>query len=238
MKATVILFLLVNLLGRGLAAETNAVTDGSSENSHYVGKDSLSYALGVDLARNFKRQQVEVDPNQFAQGLRDGFSGEKVAMTEVEISACLNYLQTHIRQRQAMTRGLKSADINKKQALEFLSVNRQKQGVVTLPSGVQYEVLAAGSSRNPDATNAVECAYRLTLVDGVQVAGTAEGKSDTFPVQDAPIAAWREILPKMTIGSKWRVYVPPALAYGINGIPGKVGANELIISDLELIQVK
>jgi len=238
MKNYLLILSVVGLALNVTAADPATPKKSTEENPHIVSKESMSYALGVDLARNFKREEVEVDASQFAKGMRDAFAGEKLEMNEVEIKACLNSLQSQIRQKQAATRGMKPAEITRRRGEDFLAENHGKPGVHVLTNGVQYQVIKAGSGKKPLATDLVECAYRLTLMDGTQVAGTGEGKPDAFKVNAAPISGWQHILTEMPVGSKWRVFVPSSLAYGVQGIPGRVSPNEVIVSDLELLQIK
>jgi len=205
---------------------------------HHVSKERASYALGVDLARNFKRQQMEVDMEEFDKGFKDGLSGEKLNVSEVELRDCINTFQVEARQKQALFRGKPAPDINKKKTELFLAANKENPGVTSLASGLQYRVVVAGTGAKPVAADLVQCAYRIALVDGTEILATAAGKPASFKVGEADLRAWREILPLMQVGSKWRVFVPAQFAYGLPGVPGKVGPNEMVVSDLELVAIK
>ena len=201
-------------------------------------EDKSSYAIGVDLARTLKRQGVEADLDLVIQGLRDGFSGEKLPIPEKEFRQLLVNVQTAMRQRQALVRGRTAAEANKKRGELFLAGNKTKAGVVTLPSGLQYQVLKAGSGPKPTDADTVECYYRGTLLDGAEFICTNPGQAATVKVKEADCPGWREALPLMPVGSKWKFFLPPNLAYGDRGVGRDIGPNETIILELELLAIK
>jgi FKBP-type peptidyl-prolyl cis-trans isomerase FklB len=224
----------------GASAENSALI-GANTNQPIAHKDSparISYAMGVDLARNFNKQQMDLDVDQFTKGLRDGLTGQKVAMSELEIEQCLNFMQTEIRQRQAKLHGMKTPEINKKRAEDYLTENKSKAGVQVLKSGIQYRIIKAGSGRKPTSSDTVVCAYRATLINGKEIATTGPGQTVAFKVSEPHIRGWSEVLPLMPAGSKFQIILPPQYAYGLQGVPGKIAANELIISELEVVNVK
>ena len=240
MKSSALVFGVLVISTLTLLADSTTVKVATT-NQPIAHKDSparISYAMGVDLARNFNKQQMELDVDQFTKGLRDGLSGQKVAMTEMEIDQCLNFMQTEIRQRQAKLRGLKTVEINKKRADEYLAENQSKPGVQVLKSGIQYRIIKAGAGRKATSADTVVCAYRATLINGKEIATTGPGQTVAFKVSEPHLRGWSEVLPLMTAGSKFQVVLPPQFAYGVMGVPGKVAANELIISELELVQIK
>ena len=200
-------------------------------------QDKLSYAIGVDMARNFKRQGVQFNPEWVAKGLKDSLSGDRLALTEQDLRQTLVALQAEVMQKERFKRRAGAQD-NSAVGQAFLAANRTNNGVVTLPSGLQYKILAAGQGKRPAETNIVQCHYRGTLLDGAEFYASTPDKPGTFKVKDAPVAAWRGVLPLMTAGSKWRLFSPPHLAYGEQGVGRNVGRNETVIFDLELLAVK
>jgi FKBP-type peptidyl-prolyl cis-trans isomerase len=129
------------------------------------------------------------------------------------------------------------AEKNKREGEAFLAANAKRNGVVTLKSGLQYQILKTGKGPKPRLDSTVVCEYRAALVDGTRVSGTARNKPLSFPLK-ATIAAWREALQLMPAGSQWRLFVPPALAYGEKGAPrNRVGPNATLVFDIPLNSV-
>jgi len=146
-------------------------------------------------------------------------------------------LQTEVRKQQ-MEKMQVAAEANKKQGDEFLAANKAKEGVVTLPSGLQYKVLQQGTGPKPTATDSVVCNYRGTLVDGTEFDGSYKrGQPATFPVSQV-VKGWTEALQLMPIGSKWQLFVPADLAYGPRGKPPVIGPNATLIFEIELISIQ
>jgi FKBP-type peptidyl-prolyl cis-trans isomerase FklB len=132
----------------------------------------------------------------------------------------------------------KAAEDNKKAGESFLAENKKKEGVVTLPSGLQYKVLKAGDGKKPTDTDTVECNYRGTHIDGTEFDSSYRtGQPATFKVAGV-IPGWREALKLMPVGSKWQIFVPSQLAYGTRGKPGSVGPNAALIFEVELLAIK
>jgi FKBP-type peptidyl-prolyl cis-trans isomerase len=217
-----------------LSVQSNAQEKGALT----TGTDKVSYVIGVDMARNLKRQGIDVDVDFLAKGLRDGLSGERLLIPEGDFRQTLVEVQTSVRQKQALTRGQPLPELNKKRGETFLAENKTKDGVVALPSGLQYRILKAGDGPKPTDADTVECNYRGTLMDGTQVVGTNPGQPATLKVKEADVAGMKEALRLMPAGSKWRLFVPSELAYGMQGLGRGVGPNELLIFDLELIAIK
>lgn len=199
-------------------------------------KELLSYALGVDLARNSTRNGVEIDPDIVLRGVKDALSGEKLAVPEEAMRQRLIEVQTEVRQRQARLRT--APEINRKTGEAFLAANQKKEGVVALPSGLQYMILKAGEGKKPAEADTVEINYRGTLLDGKEFISSKPGLPGTFKVQDAFIPGLKEALPLMPAGSKWRLFLPPQLAYGDRGVGKTIGPKETVIFDVELLSVK
>lgn len=200
-------------------------------------KDKMSYGVGAEAGRNFKRLGVEIDPDFLVRGLRDALSGEKLLMTDEEIRAAMTAYQAEARQKQAQAARL-AAENNKKAGDAFLADNKTKEGVVTLPSGLQYKILKAGDGKTPTEADTVECNYRGTLINGTEFDSSyRRGQPATFKVTGV-IAGWREALKLMPVGSKWQLFIPPQLAYGERGAGRDIGPNATLIFEIELLAIK
>jgi FKBP-type peptidyl-prolyl cis-trans isomerase len=205
--------------------------------------EKLSYALGMDLATQFKKQSVLLQPEAFARGMKDALSGGSTALTEQEPRTLITNLQTEMRkkfeaERQAAAEKAKIEGEKSKAAGEaFLATNKAKAGVVTLASGLQYEVLTAGTGKKPTLEDTVDCQYRGTLVDGTEFDSSyARNQPATFPVKGV-IKGWTEALQLMPVGSKWRIVIPSQLAYGERGA-GPIPPNSTLVFELELLSIK
>jgi FKBP-type peptidyl-prolyl cis-trans isomerase len=203
-------------------------------------KDRVSYSFGVEAAKNFKQQGIAVDADLFIKGFRDGLSGEKLLMSDDEIAKTKAVVQTGLweKRMQLMRARTKDAEQNGKEGEAFLAENRLKKGVVTLPSGLQYKVLRTGGGRKPTEADTVECHYRGTFVDGTEFNNSYQkGKPGIFKVAGV-IPGWKEALQLMPVGSKWQLFIPPQLAYGIRGMGDQIGPNTTLIFEIELLAIK
>jgi FKBP-type peptidyl-prolyl cis-trans isomerase FklB len=211
----------------------------ASESPLKTEKEKVSYAIGMNIGENFHRQGIEVDPNLFMQGLKDASAGGKTLITDEEARAILTQYQGELRAK--MEQKIKeSAETNKKEGEEFLAANKSKEGVVTLPSGLEYKILKAGTGPKPSAADTVECNYRGTLLNGTEFDSTAKhgGEPSKFPVSGV-IKGWTEALQLMPVGSKWQLFIPSNLAYGERGTPGgEIGPNSTLVFEVELISIQ
>jgi FKBP-type peptidyl-prolyl cis-trans isomerase len=200
-------------------------------------KEKVSYSLGADVARNFKRLGIEVDVDLLVKGLRDSFAGEKLLMTQAEFRETMNTFQAELRQKQIEATRV-AAENNKTAGDAFLAENKAKEGVVTLPSGLQYKILKAGDGKTPTDADTVECQYYGTLIDGTEFDSSySRGQSATFKLSGV-IPGWREALKLMPVGSKWQLFVPPQLAYGERGAGRDIGPNATLIFEVELVGIR
>ena len=204
-------------------------------------KDKFSYALGMNIGNGYKqgleKQSVEFDANLIAQGVKDALSGAKTRLTDDEAKAVLTEVQTEVnKERQEKMK--EASDKNKAEGEAFLAANKSKEGVVTLPSGLQYKILTAGIGPKPTASDQVNCNYRGTLIDGTEFDSSYKrGKPAAFGVGQV-IKGWTEALQLMPIGSKWQLFIPSSLAYGERGGPGgAIGPNEALIFEVELLSI-
>lgn len=200
-------------------------------------KDKVSYAIGSDLGGKLKSQSIDVDPALLSRGLRDSLAGTKPLMTQDEIRAALTDLQSQLRQKQmAMAKDL--GEKNKKEGDAFLADNKGKEGVVALPSGLQYKILKAGDGEKPKPTDTVVCNYRGTLLSGKEFDSSYKrGQPATFPVSGV-IKGWTEALQLMPVGSKWQLFIPPDLAYGDRGAGNDIAPGATLIFEVELISIQ
>ncbi|MEN6437412.1 MAG: FKBP-type peptidyl-prolyl cis-trans isomerase [Syntrophobacter sp.] len=200
-------------------------------------KEKQSYAIGVDLARNLKRRGIVAESEALSKGVRDEIAGAKLLMSEDELRVQLNAFQVEMKRTRARTVGA-FAETNKSDGDAFLAANETKEGVVTLPSGLQYKILKEGSGKKPTEDDMVEVNYRGTFINGAEFDNSyRRGQPATFKVTGV-IPGWTEALKLMPVGSKWQLYIPPQLAYGEHGSGRKIGPNATLIYDLELLAVK
>ena len=201
-------------------------------------KDKASYAIGMNIGRNLKKDSVDVDPAVMLRGLKDALAGGKLLMTDEEAKTALTVLQTEVRAKEeAKTKA--AAVENKKTGEAFLAANKTKEGVVTLPSGLQYKIIKEGTGPKPTAEDTVLCNYRGALVDNTEFDSSYKrGEPLKIPVGGV-IKGWTEAIQLMPVGSKWQLYIPSDLAYGERGAPGSpIGPNSTLVFDVELISIE
>jgi len=191
-------------------------------------KAKNSYAIGMNLGKGMHKDSLDVDPDILMRGLKDGLSGGTTLMTDDEARAALTALQTEMRKKQEEV-AKAQGEVNKTQGAAFLAENKTKEGVVTLPSGLQYKILQAGTGPKPTATDTVVCNYRGTLIDGKEFDSSFKrGQPATFPVGQV-IKGWTEALQLMPVGSKWQLFLPPELAYGERSVGPDIAPNSTLI---------
>jgi FKBP-type peptidyl-prolyl cis-trans isomerase FklB len=199
-------------------------------------KDKLSYAVGMNIGRSIHSQSMEIDPAILLRGLKDEMAG-KTVMTDMEAHNTLMQAQQEAKKKTDETRQA-SMEPNKKAGDAFLAANKTKEGVVTLPSGLQYKILKEGTGPKPTPADSVVCNYRGTLIDGKEFDSSYKrGQPATFPVGQV-IKGWTEALQLMSVGSKWQLFVPENLAYGDRGAGPDIGPGATLIFEVELISIK
>ena len=199
-------------------------------------KDKFSYALGMNFGENLRKQGLDLDTAMFAKAFAESFNGGKTAMTDQEMQTLLMAAAQEIQKKQATQQAEKGAAAQK-DGEAFLAANKSKDGVVTLPSGLQYKILKAGTGEKPTLDDTVVCNYKGTLTNGTEFdASEKHGGPVTFPVKGV-IAGWTEALQLMPAGSKWQLFVPSNLAYGAQG-PGDIGPNATLIFEVELVSIQ
>ncbi|HEY6193345.1 MAG TPA: FKBP-type peptidyl-prolyl cis-trans isomerase [Bacteroidota bacterium] len=200
-------------------------------------KDSVSYGIGMNIANNFKRQSVDIDPLVFTQAVKDVMSGGKTLMTEDQATDALAGLQQRMMASQA-ERMKTLGDKNKKDGEAFLAENKKKPGVVTTASGLQYKIMKAGTGPKPTLSQTVTVNYKGTLIDGTEFDSSYKRGQAVTRAVSGWIQGWVEALQLMPVGSKWQLFVPPSLAYADQPAGPLIGPNSTLVFELELISVK
>jgi FKBP-type peptidyl-prolyl cis-trans isomerase FklB len=199
-------------------------------------KDKESYSLGYQFGQSLKQQGLAVNLEVYTAGIRDALSGAKPQLSQEEVNKTVSEIQSRVmaaRQKELQ----ETADKNLSAGKAFLEANRKKEGVKTLPSGLQYKVLAEGNGKTPKATDEVTVHYRGALTDGTEFDSSYKrGKPLTLKVNGV-IRGWTEALQMMKEGSRWQLFIPPDLAYGERAM-GRIPPNSTLIFEVELISVK
>ncbi len=228
------LVLAVLLAGCGLPASPPATSD-EPQPAVTLDDDAkrASYGVGFNVAGNVRTQFGSfLDHAAFLDGIRDGVAGNTRRVTDAEMSAALSAMQSA---RDEAASGVDDANLEAGKV--FLEQNAQRDGVVSLASGLQYEVLVEGTGPIPIATDTVTTHYHGTLPDGTVFDSSVErGQPSSFPVSGV-IRGWVEALQLMPVGSKWRLYVPSELAYGGRGAGASIGPNQVLIFEVELLEI-
>jgi FKBP-type peptidyl-prolyl cis-trans isomerase FklB len=199
-------------------------------------KDSLSYAIGFAMASNLKQQNISVNSATFSRAIKDALNNQPLSLDEASIQGVLQQFQQEM-QAKANAEKSKDGAINKAMGEAFLAENKTKAGVITLPSGLQYQIITAGTGAKPGPTDQVKTHYHGTLIDGkVFDSSVDRGEPVTFGVNQV-IKGWTEALQLMPVGSKWKLFIPADLAYGEYG-PPSIGPSQALIFDVELISIE
>ena len=200
-------------------------------------KDKASYSLGFEMGKGLRSQFSDLDISIFAHALRDAFNNYSPRIKAEEMKEILTAIQNQVMQQQKQLLG-KMAEENKKASEEFLAKNKTEQGIVVLPSGLQYKVISSGrEGASPTSFDSVLIHYRASFVNGTVFESTYEGgEPKKIPINQM-IPGWAEALKMMKAGDKWQIFVPPYLAYGEAGYPPIIGPNTLLIFDIELLSI-
>lgn len=227
-----ILALAVILVG----CDKGAGGEGGDASTLKDNKDSVSYAIGYDIGKNFSQQGVELNIAVFSKALEEGMAGTAPKLDEQTARNVMMAYQQVLQKKQQEKRA-KEAGENLEKSNKFLADNKATAGVVELPSGLQYQVIKEGTGKQPTLEDQVTTHYHGTLMDGSVFDSSRErGEPATFPLKGV-IQAWQQILPMMKEGATYKIWAPPALAYGEYGSPPKIGPNVALVFEIELIKV-
>ena len=198
--------------------------------------DRASYSIGLSLGQDFKSRDIMINPDIIAMGIRDVLEGNETQLSQEEAIAALQQLQAMAaaRQQEALA---KMAETNKAAGEAFLAENGKRDGVVTTESGLQYEIITAGTGNSPQASDQVTVDYRGTFIDGTEFDSSyGRGEPASFSVEGI-IPGWTEALQLMKEGAKWKLYVPSDLAYGVQGAPPVIEPNTTLVFEVELKEI-
>ena len=196
-------------------------------------KDKASYAFGLNIGLNIRRQNVEINPDVFMAGLKDAIAGRKPLLTEQEVRETMAAFEKDMQQKQT-----EQAQKNSAAGDKFLAENKTKEGVKTTASGLQYKALKEGNGTQPKMSDTVTVNYRGTLVDGTEFDSSFKrNQPATFPITGV-IKGWTEALQLMKVGSKYQLFVPASLAYGDRSPGAQIPPGSVLIFEVELLDVK
>jgi len=201
-------------------------------------KEKVSYCIGLNIGRklgdDLKKQSIDIDPNLITKGIQDALVGAKPLLTDQEIQETMLAFQ-----KEMMAKWEEVGKKNKADGEAFLAENKKKGGVKTLPDGLEYKVINAGTGKKPKADDTVTVNYRGTLINGTEFDSSYKrGQPATFPVSGGMIKGWSEALQLMQEGAKWELFIPSNLAYGERGMGGIIGPNATLIFEVELVSIK
>jgi FKBP-type peptidyl-prolyl cis-trans isomerase FklB len=209
--------------------------------------DKLSYALGMDLGAQLRKSSVNVDPAVFARGLSDALTNGRLLLTEQQAKAAIEELQAVLKKKEYSNRRKSPqesetelkllAEYNKSAGSKFLAENKNRPGVVALPSGVQYKVIKGGNGPRPKAEDTIECNYRVALLNGTEFFNTFKSQQPATMKVSGVLKGLNEVLQLMPVGSRWDIVIPPGLAYGENG-PLPIGPNATINYEVEVLAIQ
>jgi FKBP-type peptidyl-prolyl cis-trans isomerase FklB len=228
-RGTAVVFGIMLVASTALAAETSGLK---------TPQDKASYAIGMDMGNSLKKNGVDVNPDALVKGIKDVLTSQKTDLTDQEAGTILTELQKEMqgkRQEKMKAQGEK----NKTDGEAFLAENMKKEGVKTLPSGLQYKVIAEGKGKSPSATDTVTVQYTGKFIDGTEFDSSLKrGQAATFALNSV-IKGWTEALQLMKEGSKWQLFIPSSIAYGETGtVGGPIGPNATLIFEVELVSVQ
>jgi FKBP-type peptidyl-prolyl cis-trans isomerase FklB len=228
MKRTILAVVVFAGLATPLFADdTNVLADEKSK---------VSYAIGMTIGQNFQRQGIDVDTALFMRGLTEARAGGTTLLTVPEMQATLKQFQQDMAAKQAKLRE-EMATTNKANGAAFLAANKNNPGVITLPDGLQYKVITAGTGAMPAPDSIVSVNYRGTLLDGTEFDSSAKAGHPIQLQANHVIPGWTEALTNMMVGSKWQLFIPSELAYGERGNRG-IPPNSTLIFEVELLDTK
>jgi FKBP-type peptidyl-prolyl cis-trans isomerase FklB len=215
------------------ATETAGAAAYGSDAPAEASKEDVSFSIGYTIGSDMTQRGVDIDADQFTEGIRAGLGLEEGRLTPDQVNQALYSFQMQMQQQH-----LADAKDSLDRGLVFLTQNAEKQGVTVTDSGLQYKVLKSGDGATPTIDDVVAARYRGALMDGTEFDSSPGDEPVPFPVARV-IPGWVEALQLMKVGDKWELVVPASLAYGENGTPdGKIGPNEVLVFEIELVEIK
>lgn len=228
----------ITMLGAtAIHAQTRA--PASAAQASGLDRNKLSYAIGYQIGSQFANGDPDVDIATMQRAIQDAYNKRRPAVPMQDMHEQLRRLDKHMHDKaEADFQSLATANAAK--SADYLAKNRQKPGVVQLPSGIQYQVLKQGTGKDQPAVNStVTVNFRATLIDGTEFDSSwAHGSPVSFIVNNKVIPGWQDVIQRMHVGDKWRVVIPPALAYGERGNLPRIGPNEALVFEIELLEIK
>jgi FKBP-type peptidyl-prolyl cis-trans isomerase FklB len=231
-------FLVITLLGLiAFPALGQETTEQPKKLPLKTTRDQASYAIGLNIGRDLKSNPVSFNTEALLQGIRDILADAEPSLDEQQCRAALQEFQQGM-QAAAGQRSRTLGAKNKRDGEAFLAANKAKEGVVTLSSGLQYEVINSGNGKSPTGSDTVRTHYHGTLIDGTIFDSSVQRKEPISFAVGGVIRGWTEALKLMKVGDKWRLFVPPELAYGQRGAGDVIGPNATLIFEVELLGIE
>ncbi len=199
-------------------------------------QDLYSYAVGYEVGRNLQEQETQFNLEALFQGIEDVLLENQPLLDQTERQQAMAALQEQLRERFADERAV-TGENNKAEGEAFLAENKTREGVVTLPSGLQYLVLREGNGPKPEATDRVSVHYIGSFLDGTEFNNSYTGGDPAIFSVNRVIAGWTEALQLMKVGAKWKLWLPPELAYGEAGQGTQIGSNATLVFEVELLTI-
>ena len=229
MKYLVVMLILIFVMACGQGMQEVTALDNA--------QDSISYSIGTDIGKNLKRGGYPINVAALAQGITDVMAEKELLLTDEEIMEMLKKYRTEAQAAQKKVQA-EQGEKNMSEGQKFLEENKANEGIVVLPSGLQYKVITEGSGKTPKATDKVKVHYKGTLISGKEFDSSYKRNQPAeFPVNGV-IKGWTEALQLMKEGSKWMLYIPGDLAYGPRGASADIGPNATLIFEVELLEVQ
>lgn len=228
MKKLVLAMSMASVMSLNACADTVKVLEDDQQ--------KVSYSFGLVLGKRMQNDLPDLNVDVFMQGVKDAIENKAPLLSDEQVGEVLSKFQRDMQQQQ-MEEVQKISEENKKAGSDFLAQNKNKEGVVTLESGLQYKILTEGKGPQPGPSDVVKVHYTGSLINGEVFDSSVErGEPVTFPLNGV-ISGWTEALQLMPTGSKWQLYIPSDLAYGTNG-NRSIGPNETLLFDVELISIE
>lgn len=199
-------------------------------------QDLYSYTVGYEVGRNLQEQETQFNLEALFQGIEDVLLENQPLLDQTERQQAMAALQEQLRERFADERAV-TGENNKAEGEAFLAENKTREGVVTLPSGLQYLVLREGNGPKPEATDRVSVHYIGSFLDETEFNNSYTGGDPAIFSVNRVIAGWTEALQLMKVGAKWKLWLPPELAYGEAGQGTQIGSNATLVFEVELLTI-